>query len=62
MYITVKYDIPLSEYDVIKEGTVLEIDVDWSEYPGFVAAKYRGGYIYFNAKYLDEMPALVECV
>jgi hypothetical protein len=62
MYIKVKYDIPLSEYDIVKKGTLLEVDTSWSEYPGFVAARYRGGHIYFNVNYLDEVPALVECI
>lgn len=60
-YITVKFDIPLSDYDYIKSGTKLEIIENWNEYTGFVAVKYRQGELYFNIQYFEEMPALVEC-
>jgi hypothetical protein len=60
MYLTVKYDIPLSDYDYIPEGSKLEIDESWNEYTGFVAVKYRGGRLYFNTMYFEEIPALVE--
>jgi hypothetical protein len=60
MLLTVKYDIPLSDYDYIPSGTQLEIDLSWNEYGGFVAAKYRNGMVYFNTLYLEEFPALVE--
>jgi hypothetical protein len=60
MYLTLKYDLPLSDYDMIPAGTKLELDSNWNEYEGFVAAKYRSGMIYFNALYLSEFPALVE--
>jgi hypothetical protein len=60
MYLTLKYDLPLSDYYYIPSGTQLDIDTTWRDYEGFVAAKYRNGMIYFNALYLSEFPTLVE--
>ncbi|MED3562330.1 hypothetical protein [Bacillus xiapuensis] len=60
MFITVKYDIPVSDFDVIPEGTKLEIDPTWNEHEGFIAVKYRGGSLYFNALYFEDVPALIE--
>lgn len=60
MTLTLKYDLPISDYDVIQAGTKLEIDDKWNDYTGFVAVKYRNGSLYFNIQYFEEMPALVE--
>lgn len=58
MYVTVRYDIPLSEYEFIPMNTKLEIIPEWSEYTGFIAVKYRGSSLYFNELYFE--PALVK--
>jgi hypothetical protein len=60
MYITVKYEIPVSDFDYIAEGTKLEVIENWSEYEGFIAVKYRQGELYFPLQYFEEIQVVVE--
>jgi hypothetical protein len=53
MFVKLRYDFPLSDFDVIPANTELELLPDWDEYSGFVAVKYRNGSIYLNNLYLE---------
>ena len=53
MFVTLRYDFPISDFDVIPANTKLELIEDWNEYSGFVAVRYRQGLIYLNSLYLE---------
>jgi hypothetical protein len=59
MYVTLKYDFPISDFDVIPAGTQLKVVDNWYEYTGFIAVKYRQGTIYLNSLYFNSVPILV---
>jgi hypothetical protein len=59
MFVTLRYDFPLSDFDVIPAKTKLELIEEWDEYSGFVAVRYRQGSVYLNSLYLEPIPALV---
>jgi hypothetical protein len=59
MFVTLKYDFPISDFDVIPAGTKLEVESNWYEYTGFIAVKYRQGTIYLNSLYFNHVPILV---
>jgi hypothetical protein len=60
MYVTLRYDFPISDFDVIKAGTKLEIIEDWNQFTGFIAVKYRQGSLYLNNLYFECIPAMCE--
>ncbi|MEH7116152.1 hypothetical protein V7128_01835 [Neobacillus vireti] len=59
MFVKLRYDFPISDFDVIKAGTELELLPEWNEYSGFIAVKYREGSLYMNNLYFDPVPILV---
>jgi hypothetical protein len=59
MFVKLRYDFPISDFDVIPANTELELLPEWDEYSGFVAVRYRQGSIYLNCLYLEPIPALV---
>jgi hypothetical protein len=55
MVITLKYDVWLSDFEVVSEGSKVELI---GEYKGFSLVKYGERQFYLNSDYL-EIPALV---
>lgn len=58
MVVTAKYEIELSEWEIVTEGTELEV-VIFDEYSGFVGILYNGKRYYVHPEYLSEIPSLV---
>jgi hypothetical protein len=59
MFVTLRYDFPISDFDVIPANTKLELIEGWDDYTGFVAVRYRQGSIYLNSLYLEPIHSLV---
>jgi hypothetical protein len=56
MFVTLKYDAPISDWEVVAANAVVEVlDID---YNGFVAVRHNGREFYLHSEYL-ELPALV---